>query len=142
MKLFATSRLVWLSVDRKDGLMGTFDTVQINGRRYQTKALGKGMGCVHVGDTVKPVYASKTHEEYTLSPIHSYVVSPVDFSFEACEEETGYTVSVFVENSRIVGLGEHSSNRFDYYGTSIGATTWTPTIAENYSWTRRNKRRG
>jgi hypothetical protein len=107
--------------------MGSFDTLEIDGNHYQTKALGCDLfRVVHVGDDVEVAYKSFTEEEYTLSPTHRYIPSPRDFSFLAIPDRW---------DGKLAGFGEHPSNRFNYRGESVGGTVWTPTIAENTSWT-------
>jgi hypothetical protein len=93
---------------------------------------------VHVGDDVEVAYKSFTEEEYTLSPTHRYIPSPRDFSFLAIPDRwdgEGDALSVLVVDGKLAGFGEHPSNRFNYRGESVGGTVWTPTIAENTSWT-------
>lgn len=119
--------------------MGSFDTLEIDGKHYQTKALGCDLlRVVHVGDEVEVVYKSFTEEEYELSPTHRYIPSPRDFSFLAIPDRwdgKGDALSVLVVDGKLSGFGEHPSNRFNYRGESVGDTVWTPTIAENTSWT-------
>lgn len=119
--------------------MGSFDTLEIDGKHYQTKALGCDLlRVVHVGDDVEVAYKSFTEEEYALSPTHRYIPSPRDFSFLAIPDRwdgEGDALSVLVVDGKLAGFGEHPSNRFNYRGESVGGTVWTPTIAENTSWT-------
>lgn len=115
--------------------MGTFDTIHVNGRAYQTKALGCAMRELRIGDTVTVMYKSNTEHEYELSPEHAYDPSPADFSFQARDISSGGMVSFLVAGGVLVGQGEHRKSRFDSHGRSIGEAVWRPHIAENKKWT-------
>lgn len=115
--------------------MGTFDTIHVDGKSYQTKALGCAMRDLRVGDTVAVMYKSTTEYEYELSPEHAYIPSTTDFSFYAVDVRSGNEVSFLVVDGTLVGMGEHSSSRFDYRGKSIGEALWRPRVVENKKWT-------
>lgn len=117
--------------------MGVFDTIHIEGRHHQTKALGHGYGDYTVGDSVEIKYRSTTQEEYELAPAHKYVPAPVDFSFQATSSNRGGDpVSILVRDGKIVGYGEHLENRFDSHGRSVGPVHWSPEIVEDPVWVR------
>lgn len=123
--------------------MGTFDTIVIDGKRYQTKALGSGMSTFTVGDSVRLVYKSFTEEEYMMSPAHKYLDQPLDYSILATPEYSGWDgseilddVSVLIIDGKISGLGTHPDNQFDKHGHSVGKVVWDPVFEVDEFWQR------
>lgn len=65
--------------------MGSYDTIVVDDREFQTKALGKGLRTLSFGAAVRAEYVSFTSEEYNMSPTHPYETLPERYAIEGVE---------------------------------------------------------
>ena len=117
--------------------MGLFDSVVIDGRRFQTKALGSWGNTFTVGDAASVKYKSQTEQEYALNRVHRYDDLPSSYTVEAWADDE--KINVLISDGRIAAaVPRPMEAHFDEHGRSIGAQSFEPVIVGNDDWIDQN----
>lgn len=122
--------------------MGLFDTIVIDERRYQTKALGAFGNTFALGDPARVAYKAETEEEYALGRVHRYDELPTSYTVEAVAEGVGELAVINVEicDGRIAGTAsDPRAAHFDRRGRSIGRVRYEPVIERNEDWIQQKR---
>lgn len=100
--------------------MGMYDSIELNGIAFQTKAFGRGLAHYKPGDEVTLEVYAQTDEEAAVARTYVYDEVPRRYAVEVYAVE-----HVIVEDGRIVGLASESDLRdltydsFDSYGRDV-----------------------
>lgn len=98
--------------------MGMYDSIEVHGIEFQTKALGRGLSTYRIGEKVQLEVYANSEEEAKIARTFLYDETPRRYAFEAMA-----LVHFVVEDDKIVGLAdevtlydEMGTDVFDYYG--------------------------
>ncbi|GAA2375785.1 hypothetical protein [Gordonia cholesterolivorans] len=93
--------------------MGTYDSIELHGIDFQTKALGRGLATYRIGDEVRLETYANSEEEAAVARTYLYDEVPRRYAFEAVAR-----VHFVVEDGRIVGLADEMT-LYDEMGTDV-----------------------
>lgn len=105
--------------------MGSFDEVTIDGRYFQTKALGKTLRMREVGDKAEVRRVARDAAEFEQGLTHPYPELPERYAVAAIEIDQANTVErhILISDGRIAGLADAADlvelEVFDYTGRSV-----------------------